>query len=48
LQTETNLNATLRHKQIGIREFMLYIVDAAEQEPLRLFADKVMPAINAT
>jgi len=48
LQIGTRLNATLRHKQIGIREFMLYIVDAAEREPLRLFVDKVMPAINAT
>ena len=36
----------LSYKRMGAGEFMLYIVDAAEREPLRLFADKVMPTIN--
>jgi len=36
----------LNYKRIGVGDFMLYIVDATEREPLRLFADKVMPAIN--
>jgi len=36
----------LNYKRIGVREFMLYIVGATEHEPLRLFADKVMPAIK--
>lgn len=36
----------LNYKEMGVKEFMLYIVDATEHEPLRLFSDKVMPDID--
>jgi len=38
----------LNYKHIGMDEFMLYVVDAAEKEPLRIFAEKAMPAISPT
>ena len=36
----------LEFKEVGITYFMLYIVDAIERAPLRLFAKKVVPLVK--
>lgn len=36
----------LKYSDIGVTDFVLYIVDATRQTPLELFADYVLPAIE--